>query len=127
MHAESKRAGLDPIGLPLGDADLDAVLRSTAWDIATEESLDDPVEILAGVDALADRVDDAIAAAWAVRQRSRVHDAAPFGADDRPRPTLRATVANLRRVTASVDEVGAATGDAAQELTRINRHPDTGQ
>lgn len=125
MRADSTPAGLEPIALPLDQAELDAALHSTAWDLATGESLDDPAEILAEVDALADRVDDAIAAAWTVRSRSRVHDDAPRGLADLPRPPLRATVANLRRVADSVDDIGAATGDAADELTRLNRHPDT--
>lgn len=127
MHADSTPAGLDPIALPLDGPDIDAALHGTAWDLATDESLDDPAEIMVEVDALADRVDDAIAAAWDVRRRSRVHDDAPRGLADRPLPALRATVANLRRVTDSVDDVGAATGDAAHELTRINRHPDSDQ
>lgn len=121
MAEDSRRRGLDPIPLRLtaSPREIEDELHRSMWDLATGESLDEPDEVLAEAAGVADSVDAAIGAAWAIRDRARVHDTPPAAGPDGP-AAFRPTVSNLRQLRQTLDDDVDNTAAAADELKRLN-------
>ena len=121
MADDSRRHGLEPIPLRLtaSPQQIEDELHRSMWDLATGQSLDDPVDVLAEAAAVADSVDAAVGAARSIRERARVHDTPPADSPDGP-AAFRPTVSNLRLLRQSLDDDSTTAAATSDELGRLN-------
>lgn len=90
------------------------------WNVATGQSLDEPVDVLAEAAGVADGLDAAVGAAWAIRDRARVYDNPPPTGDPGGPSAFRPTASNLRQLRQTLDDDTHSTTAAGDELNRLN-------